>query len=419
MDTKSKLSLISAIFITIFIVFMSLQCSFTGEAPSIKLEIYDGPNFKESENKCYYRVEAIIVSGEPDPEIKFSTDNNVKTIGSDRVEAAVDVGDSYTLTATAINLAGTATASITLLGECGKEIASTTEAEEEVITSTTKTTEEEISTTEASEEVESTTPTSAPTIDIMIYDGPTYSPEDSVCYYRVKATVTGNPSPTIEWNRDDSHGAWGAKKVQINLNSLTDTYTLTATATNAAGSDTDSIVLTWGCEAPVPTEQTVNLNPFISGTVGPTPVEVTTAWIGIGDSLANTDWRGLFAFDVSSLAGKELVSAKLRLSDPLNYGTCNFKGPILIWYYDFLPGVDAADYSGTPYAGPQIFSWNVEPLEFSTDFLKEKVAERASSGVKLQFGICYQNPAATATPGVADGRQYDASDIILTVKYLE
>ncbi len=87
----------------------------------------------------------------------------------------------------------------------------------------------------------------APTITLEVYDGPTYSSGDNVCYYRVKATVTGDPTPSVVFSRDDSGGAWGSKKTQVNLGDPSETYTLTATATNLEGTATDSIILSWGC----------------------------------------------------------------------------------------------------------------------------------------------------------------------------
>ncbi|HAJ96063.1 MAG TPA: hypothetical protein DCP02_07510 [Actinobacteria bacterium] len=86
----------------------------------------------------------------------------------------------------------------------------------------------------------------APTIDLVIYEGPILS-ADGVCYYRIRADVTGKPSPDVVFSRDDSDGAWLPKKVQINLSDPADSYTLTATATNSEGSVPDSITLTWGC----------------------------------------------------------------------------------------------------------------------------------------------------------------------------
>ena len=100
------------------------------------------------------------------------------------------------------------------------------------------------------EEEEENSEAEAPTIDLEIYEGPVYSAGDDVCYYRIKANVTGKPSPNINFSKDDSNGAWGSKKVQINLNDPSDSYTLTATATNSEGSASDSITLSWGCNRP-------------------------------------------------------------------------------------------------------------------------------------------------------------------------
>jgi hypothetical protein len=86
-----------------------------------------------------------------------------------------------------------------------------------------------------------------PTIELEIYEGPTYLEEKDVCYYRVKALVTGNPSPNIEFIRDDSNGALGYEKAQVNLTRDDPKYKLIATTTNSEGKATDSIKLKWDC----------------------------------------------------------------------------------------------------------------------------------------------------------------------------
>ncbi|GAI18004.1 unnamed protein product, partial [marine sediment metagenome] len=97
----------------------------------------------------------------------------------------------------------------------------------------------------------------APTIELQIYSGPTYSSADGVCYYRVKAIVNGKPGPTVEFSKDDNHGAWGSKKAQVNLNDPDETYTLTATATNSKGKATDFITLSWGSKEGAEPENTI------------------------------------------------------------------------------------------------------------------------------------------------------------------
>ncbi len=91
----------------------------------------------------------------------------------------------------------------------------------------------------------------APTVSILTYYGPIYSPEDAVCYYRIVATVTGTPEPDLEWNQDDaSSGSFGPYRIQINLNDPSDTVNLIATVTNTAGSDDDTLILSWSCNRP-------------------------------------------------------------------------------------------------------------------------------------------------------------------------
>jgi hypothetical protein len=87
-----------------------------------------------------------------------------------------------------------------------------------------------------------------PTINIFIYEGPIL--EGSICYYRIRIDVSGTPTPKVIFTKDDSGGSLGPGKAQINLYSPDETYVITATATNSAGSATDTITLSWGCEIP-------------------------------------------------------------------------------------------------------------------------------------------------------------------------
>lgn len=86
-----------------------------------------------------------------------------------------------------------------------------------------------------------------PSIKLQIYEGPTYSQTDDVCYYRVEAIVSGNPVPSVTFSKDDSNGSFGSKKVQVNLTKSSPNYTLTAKAINSEGEATAKIDLTWGC----------------------------------------------------------------------------------------------------------------------------------------------------------------------------
>lgn len=85
-----------------------------------------------------------------------------------------------------------------------------------------------------------------PTIRLEIYQDATYSAEDDVCFYRIKAIVTGKPKPKIEWSKDDSGHSFGEDIAQVNLR-RDQAYTLVATASNKVGAAEASIELTWGC----------------------------------------------------------------------------------------------------------------------------------------------------------------------------
>ncbi|MBD3181420.1 PKD domain-containing protein [Candidatus Poribacteria bacterium] len=143
-------------------------------------------------------------------------------------------------------------------------------------------------------------PAEAPTLTLEIIEGPTYSASDGVCYYRVKAIVSGTPAPAVEFSRDDSNGAWGERIAQVNLEDLSDTYNLTVTAANSEGTATDSMNIIWGCEIPNNPPEISEITfmgnhymgleyTFSAAVADPDGDSVTYNWSVSGGSLANPD----------------------------------------------------------------------------------------------------------------------------------
>ena len=140
----------------------------------------------------------------------------------------------------------------------------------------------------------------SPTVSLKVYEGPLYSAPDDVCYYRVEATVTGNPAPDIVWSKDDSNNAFGDFKAQVNLTRTSPNYTLRATVTNSEGTDFDEIPLSWGCngENKNPVVTAINLsesNIFINEVYAATAVAsdpdgdaITYKWTATGGMILNS-----------------------------------------------------------------------------------------------------------------------------------
>ncbi|MCG2789959.1 MAG: L,D-transpeptidase [Actinomycetia bacterium] len=83
-----------------------------------------------------------------------------------------------------------------------------------------------------------------PSLKLSIIKGPEYAQDGAICYYRVKAEVTGNPDPQIIFSKDDSNGTWGSNIAQINL-TQNEAYNLVCDVKNSEGSSTSSITLNW------------------------------------------------------------------------------------------------------------------------------------------------------------------------------
>ena len=414
---KRKLFITLAAILTISLIGLSATCLAPGEDPTLELEIYDGPDYSESDNMCYYRVEAI-ATGMPAPEIEFDEGDNVSSLGSGRVEVGVEIGDTYTLTATAKNSAGAATFSIILEGGCG---------EEEVVDDDAADTDTDTADTDTDADADTDTDTDAdaeaPTIDLAIYEGPTL--DGSICYYRIEATVTGSPNPAISFSKDDSGGAWGSKKVQVNINNPGDAYTLTATATNSEGTVTDSIDLTWGCAIPTPDPVEVDVNIDVDKSISGYIIVEHSAhqnpspYTFVGDYTNDRQIKAFLSFNINSISGLEDVTIKdASLSMPVNsiVGHPETMPEVHVKTFDFGDSLTLADQgAGGDFVGNFPTSSTMTSFNFSSSQLEaalQSAVDSNSQRIQLKISLSGIN-----ADGVGDWYRFTPGNISLQIKY--
>ena len=168
------------------------------EAPTLKLEISEGPIFSEEDQICYHEIEAI-VTGTPEPDIEFTLDDYVSLLTTEKAKVVLnDSSDTYTFSATATNSEGSTSASINLSWGCEEDVVGKEDMEE----TEEVTTEDEEETAEDQEVVEEQDNQGEvlegdplpPDLSIFIYEGTIYSTADDVCYYRIASELYGNPS---------------------------------------------------------------------------------------------------------------------------------------------------------------------------------------------------------------------------------
>ena len=124
--------------------------------------------------------------------------------------------------------------------EAGNENSSS-QSNESIATTESTTTE---STTTENSQQDSEEVLEKPSVKLSIIAGPEYAQDGVICYYRVKAEVTGNPAPRIIFSKDDSNGTWGSNIAQINL-TQNEAYNLVCDVKNSEGSSNSSITLNW------------------------------------------------------------------------------------------------------------------------------------------------------------------------------
>jgi len=147
------------------------------------------------------------------------------------------------------------------------------------------------------------------------------------------------------------------------------------------------------------------------------PNVVNTVNVIIGDSSSNTDIRGFFAFDVSSLSGTQIITASLILNTYILYDDPTFKDYIGLRWGTYLP-LDPNDYLMLGTHPVESYDNNQEPIVFSRGDLVVAIGNMANiNNDKLQFTIGYSNDSSDGD-GIVDGREYRIEDIILLIEYI-
>jgi len=274
----------------------------------------------------------------------------------------------------------------------------------------------------------------APTISLAISEGPTYSAADNVCWYRIKATVTGNPAPTITWSQDFSNSSFGKNISQVNLTRENPKYTLTATATNSEGTATEDIALSWGCGGVDGTEETdeeeeseaieISLiaDASLSGSIAKDE-RIIPSICAAGDSTPNNQVKGYLSFNISELEEINVIDAELRLDNVIFDATPVEISPFLnVKAYDYG---DSLGYDDFAVGGTSIHTFDIsEVIPFATlvindnDALVNTLQEAIDSNrhwYQLKFGLA----GTVSNDDAADIIGFEANDAKLTINYSE
>jgi hypothetical protein len=288
--------------------------------------------------------------------------------------------------------------------------------EEESAEDKTTNNTQEINTTQQDTEGE------APTIKLKISEGPTYSAADDVCYYRITAAVTGSPTPKIEWSKDYSNGTLGEDVAQINLTRDNPTYALTATATNPAGSATDSITLSWGCDAPEakPIVKDIAVEKSISGYIIVDDQAFSNpTYSFVGDYSNDKEIYTFLTFSISDLLDKKHVTIKdVSVTIPVDeiVGHPQNLTQINVFVTDYGNSLELADqYKEEVWIQTLLPTDSLTNLNFSNSTLNIEMQKAVDAGKqRIQLTLW---PVSYTPNASGDYYRFTLTNINMRVKY--
>ncbi len=345
--------------------------------PTISLKIYEGPLYSKSDDICYYRIIADI-SGEPFPEITFSKDDSLGSLGPGKVQINIsrDSGP-YTLSADAKNSEGTASDSITLMWNYNRS--------------------PDINGIHLSTDTLYVGEQYEISADVVDLDG-----DDLIYSWSVSGGLLEEASLNpAKWNTPDDPGD----------------YTISVSVTDGAGNTSEASMSAYVGTIAVDQEP-VNINlprkedeggyiEFGGGTF-------TGGDIYSGDSDSNKPSSGFISFDISGLAGKTVDSASLTFSnssvsgDPLSF----FEA---LWINVLDWGAEPISQNDFSLSGIPIASYNTPNITCNVSKLVEELQKAINAGKsRFQIRIHFSGPY-TDDDDSSDGWKYTQGNVNINV----
>ena len=376
--------------------------------PSIDLQIYEGPIYSAADDTCSYSVKAV-VTGDPTPVVVFSRDDSKGSLGPKTTKINLKRNATqYILTATARNEYGTAMDSLTINWGCNlSPVVSEIKLSSDVV------------------------------YVKKVYDlsvTATDPDKDSLTY---KWTVTGGKlsadnAPAVKWTAPpdpenyqvkvdvkDSKGALTSKTISVYVGSqkAPETTAPPATAPETTAPPTTAPPST-APPTTAPQQSSLDL-PKKSSEGGYLEYGGETFAGGnvyAGDSASNKPCVGFISFDISSLAGKTISSAKLK------FNGSSIQGNPLSYCDSFW--VNVAEWGAEPIvqkdfklSGTAIQSFTSPDITCTADKLKSEIQKAINSGkARFQIRVHFAGPY-TNNNSARDGWEYAQQSINLSVTF--
>lgn len=375
--------------------------------PTIKLKIYEGPQYSASDDTCYYKVKAV-VTGNPAPTIKFSKDDSEGLLGSSQAQINLKRNmKTYTLTATASNSQGTVMDSMTLNWGCNSNpVISEVKLSSDIVY--------------VDKQYELTVKASDADGDKMTYKWTVSG-----------GTLTADNLETVKWNTplksddyeikvvvQDSKGGSSTKSLPVYVGDVEVAQTTQPPQTSPPTTEPPET------SPPTTSQQETSLNvPKIISEggyleyVGNESGTHSGGAVYAGDSAGNKSCMGFISFDIRTLSGKTINTATLTFSNMITHGS-PFGGLFDAFWINVAGWGDRAiTQNDFNLPGVAVQSFTTSNIICTANKLKSELQTAITSGKpRFQIRVHFSGPL-TNSDGVMDGWEYAQTSINLNVKY--
>ena len=437
--------------------------------PELTLSVVEsvGPN---SETGLYRVVVAAAVEGNPEPQVTFTRNDGVGEMAANHTLVLLEEGETYLLRALATNTEGSAEAELELFAgiAVGAFSDGTGTDGDSVVDESALASDEDEDGTDASSETEpdegegeadtdgEAVPAGPRIVNILLVVGmdvldllghpdesyPMRYEEDT---HRFLVNVEYEGDGDLDFQVEATHGiidrvgpgmvaegapenlqpfvfVWRSPSNPAgNLEALN--VRLTISATDPFGScDTKIIQIALLPEPEDRPEMTSSYDPIttLTGQVNEDgPVFKSSDSSGapsfyVGDLATNIKVKGFVSFDISELAGKNIISARLNMRGTAVGTPAAYSSNLRISSTNYGSSLDSADFS-SPTSFIRGFRPGFNDLSFSNDQLRDYLQAVATAGGRYaQFVLAYEG---IANNGAADGRSILVQDVSLEVTY--